>query len=125
MRRAVTPPKAAIARASGDRRCEKARQFVAENDNVCYKISCRRNCKKNLPPDHWKEERALASDLQAGESGKRFFIFIRRNALKRPDSEKLMKANESNFAFIYLHFLSFAFGRSSRTLVARLGRAGA
>jgi hypothetical protein len=26
--------------------------------------------------------------LQAGESGKRFFIFIRRNPLKRPDSEK-------------------------------------
>jgi hypothetical protein len=68
---------------------------------------------------------SLASDLQTGGSGKRVFIFIRGNALKSPDSEKLMKANESNFAFIYFHFLSFVFGRSSRTVAARLGRAGA
>jgi hypothetical protein len=32
-----------------------------------------------------------------------FFIFFARNPLKSPDSEKLMKANESYFAFICFH----------------------
>jgi hypothetical protein len=35
-----------------------------------------------------------------------FFIFFGRNILKSPNSEKFMKINESNFAFISLLFLS-------------------
>jgi hypothetical protein len=48
--------------------------------------------------------------LQPGErvepSGN-FFIFFARNPLKSPDSEKLLKVNESYFAFIFLHSLAF------------------
>jgi len=33
------------------------------------------------------------------------FYFFNRNPLKRLNSEKQMKANASNFAFIYLHLL--------------------
>jgi len=36
-----------------------------------------------------------------------FFIFFGCNPLKSPDSEKLMKANESNFPFICFHLLAF------------------
>ena len=36
-----------------------------------------------------------------------FFIFFARNPLKRPDSEKEMKGNESFFPFISFPFLSF------------------
>jgi hypothetical protein len=34
-------------------------------------------------------------------------IFIGRNPLKSPDSEKKMKGNENNFPFISFHFLCF------------------
>jgi hypothetical protein len=37
----------------------------------------------------------------------KFFIFFARNPLKRLDSEKLMKTNESDFAFICFHGLAF------------------
>jgi hypothetical protein len=36
-----------------------------------------------------------------------FFYFFGGNPLKSHNSKKLMKANESSFAFIHLHFLSF------------------
>ena len=53
--------------------------------------------------DGWLFE---TSDLQPErEIGRRwiFFIFFGRNPLISPDSEKKMKRNESNFAFISLH----------------------
>jgi hypothetical protein len=39
----------------------------------------------------------------------RNLIFIGRNPLKTPDSEKKMKRNENNFAFISFHFLAFTY----------------
>jgi hypothetical protein len=63
---------------------------------------------KEAPQDDWKKEKALAADIEIRvEAAKDFSIFIRRNLLKSPDSEKLMKENESYFAFIFFHFLSF------------------
>ena len=38
----------------------------------------------------------------------RIFYFCARNSLKSPDSEKLMKINERNFAFICFHLLALA-----------------
>jgi hypothetical protein len=64
--------------------------------------------KEGAPRDDWKKERAHASDIERwAEAAKDFSIFIRRNPLKSPDSEKFMKANESYFAFISFHGLSF------------------
>jgi hypothetical protein len=63
--------------------------------------------RKETPQDDWKR-RALAADIEIRvEAAKDFSIFIRRNLLKSPDSEKLMKENESYFSFIFFHFLSF------------------
>ena len=44
---------------------------------------------------------------------KGFFIFFACNPLKRLDSEKEMKGNESNFPFVSFHFLAFAFAAGS------------
>jgi len=38
--------------------------------------------------------------------GKSFFYFFSRNPLKRPNSKKEKKGNESFFPFISLHFLA-------------------
>jgi hypothetical protein len=39
--------------------------------------------------------------------GKGIFLFFACNPLKRLDSEKFLKTNQSYFAFIYLHWLAF------------------
>jgi hypothetical protein len=41
------------------------------------------------------------------EARKDFFIWIRRNPLKSPDSAKGIQGNPSFFAWIYLVFLAF------------------
>jgi hypothetical protein len=38
--------------------------------------------------------------------GQDYFIWIRRNPLKSPDSAKEIQGNPSFFPWIYLHFLS-------------------
>jgi hypothetical protein len=70
-------------------------------------------------------EKGSLRTWRRAEAAKDFSIFIRRNALKSLDSEKLMKGNESYFPFISFHWLSFVFGRSSRTVAARVGRSRA
>ena len=53
----------------------------------------------------------------------RFFIFFGHNPLKSPDSQKLMKENESHFPFMSFHVLSFPFLSFSREcLVAAVKR---
>jgi hypothetical protein len=55
-----------------------------------------------------KRREILASISGPAKAAKRFFIFIRHNALKRPDSEKLKKANEAILLpFIFTSFLLF------------------
>jgi hypothetical protein len=60
---------------------------------------------------HWTEavRRARKGDGNAfgpisswGEAGKDFFIWIRRNRLKKPDSAKGIQGNPSTFPWIYL-----------------------
>jgi hypothetical protein len=56
-----------------------------------------------------REERFVALRLQPAtraETEGNFFIFFFRNPLKRLDSEKEIKANESSFAFFYFHLLA-------------------
>jgi hypothetical protein len=52
--------------------------------------------------------RPLTRNLRGEQDGAGFFYFFLRNALKSLDSEKFMKGNESNFAFISLLFLSLS-----------------
>jgi hypothetical protein len=53
-----------------------------------------------------------------------FFIFFARNPLKSPDSEKLMKGNESKFAFISFHGLAFIYAGSHRQVASAGGEPG-
>jgi hypothetical protein len=59
-----------------------------------------------------EEKRASAAwpqlGTRVGPKGD-FFIFFARNPLKSPDSEKLLKENESNFPFICFHKFAFSF----------------
>jgi hypothetical protein len=56
----------------------------------------------------WKADKALASQpgTRVG-AGKDFFIWIRCNPLKSPDSAKENQGNASFFSWIYLVFLGF------------------
>ena len=66
----------------------------------------------------WTESRqlfeTLVNNLRLQARLGIFFYFLARKPLKSPDSEKLMKTNERNFAFIYFHLLAFAFAAHSR-----------
>jgi hypothetical protein len=87
---------------------KKARQSVAENENFCYIISYQQNAQRSFPRDDWTEEKASLQTFRPAEAAKDFFIFIRCNSLKSPDSEKIMKGNERNFPFISFHLFSAA-----------------
>jgi hypothetical protein len=50
----------------------------------------------------------LKLEYTTSDSNWKCFYFFVRNLLKTQDSQKLMKANESNFPFILFHFLFFA-----------------
>jgi hypothetical protein len=65
--------------------------------------------KLKLCYDVWIEGHKVASiqgGWRAASEGNDFFIRIRCNPLKSPDSEKEMKGNESLFIFISFHFLA-------------------
>jgi hypothetical protein len=48
-----------------------------------------------------------ARSAQGTKEGKDFFVWIRRNPLKRPDSAKGIQRNPSLFPWISLNFLGF------------------
>jgi len=50
----------------------------------------------------------LHATWEASQGRRRIFCFFACNPLKSPDSEKFMKTNESNFAFICFRLLSFS-----------------
>jgi hypothetical protein len=75
-----------------------------------------------LPTRRRRTSPKLASDRRAQpEIAGEFFYLIGRNPLKSPDSEKLLKGNESNFPFICFHLLSFICGVTRAWVVSGAG----
>ena len=68
---------------------------------------------------------ALGATSKVSGDGAGFSNFFARNPLKSPDSEKKMKANESNFSFICLLFLDFFFAKLALRLHRRRRDRGA
>ena len=68
---------------------------------------------------------APGATSKASGDGAGFQIFSARNPLKSPDSEKKMKANESDFSFICLLFLAFSFAQLALRLHRRRRDRGA
>jgi hypothetical protein len=61
-------------------------------------------------PDQWRKgtRHAFRAFRNRPESARKFFYFSRGNPLKSPDSEKLLKTNESKFTSVYAVLLGFA-----------------
>ena len=91
------------------------------DDGDCYNptLSCA-NLHFMLFRMSWIESGSARGPARKGNrEGKKFFIWIRCNPLKRPDSTKGIQGNASLFPWFYLDFLGFIWP-PSRTRVTRL-----
>jgi hypothetical protein len=94
---------------TGRRRPRKSgAQFLEKSRNPCYIIE--------QAPSHLGRQPLAAregDEIRSGHPaqglrrGKDFFIWIRRNPLKSPDSAKGIQGNPSFFPWFYLDFLAF------------------
>jgi hypothetical protein len=79
-------------------------QFILFIQNICYIFSCGQEHARARPED------GLRHSAPGLKEGKNFFIWIRRNPLKSPDSAKGIQGKSKLFSLDFLGFSLDLFG---------------